>query len=121
MLVTFAEKTMVTAEEKAFVKWWEENRVKEKKVLRQLLIGLPVGFAFGLPILLSVIFRGWYKNMSYVSGTQLIVIITALVLIIVFYAVFRMYFRWDLNEQRYTELKALLEKETAETTEKTSI
>ncbi len=108
---------MVTEEEKDFVKWWGENRLKEKKVLRQLLIGLPVGFAFGLPILLSVFFRGWYKNMSYVSGTQLIVIITALVLIVVFYSVFRMYFKWDLNEQRYTELKALLEKEAAENAE----
>ncbi|MFT3844963.1 MAG: hypothetical protein QM725_07925 [Lacibacter sp.] len=111
----------MTAEEKAFVKWWEENRVKEKKVIRQLMIGLPIGFAFGFPVLLSVLFRGWYKNMPYISGTQLIVVITAMVLIIVFYAIFRMHFRWDMNEQRYNELRSATDKEAAISDEEKSL
>jgi hypothetical protein len=102
---------MVSEQERNFIKWWQENRLKEKKLLNQLTIGLPLGIAFGLPILLSVLFRGWYKRMPYVSGTQLTVILIAVLLIVVFYAVFRMRFKWDLNEQRYQELCNKLEKE----------
>jgi cbb3-type cytochrome oxidase subunit 3 len=58
-------------------------------------------------------FRGWYKNMPYISGSQLTVIMIAVLLIIVFYAIFRMRFKWELNEQRYNELK---EKQKAEAT-----
>jgi hypothetical protein len=102
---------MVSEQERNFIKWWQENRLKEKKLLNQLTIGLPLGIAFGLPILLSVLFRGWYKRMPYVSGTQLTVILIAVLLIVVFYAVFRMRFKWDLNEQRYQELCNKLENE----------
>jgi len=49
----------MTDEEKDFMHWWEENRLKEKKLLKQMLIGLPIGLAFGFPILLSVMVRGW--------------------------------------------------------------
>jgi hypothetical protein len=102
---------MISEQERNFIKWWQENRLKEKKLLNQLTIGLPLGIAFGLPILLSVLFRGWYKRMPYVSGTQLTVILIAVLLIVVFYAVFRMRFKWDLNEQRYQELCNKLENE----------
>ncbi|MFY7839706.1 MAG: hypothetical protein ACOVP7_05490 [Lacibacter sp.] len=104
---------MLTKEDKEFLTWWEANSKREKKLLTQLSFGLPLGLAFGFPILLSVIFRGWYKNMPYVSGSQLTVILIAVLLIIVFYAIFRMRFKWELNEQRYNELK---EKQTGEAT-----
>lgn len=95
---------MLTEEEKKFVEWWQANRLKEKKILSQLTVGLPLGIAFGIPILLSLLFRGWYKRMPYVSGTQLTVVLIAVLSIVVFYAIFRMRFKWDLNEQRYREL-----------------
>jgi pilus assembly protein TadC len=107
---TFALK-MLTEEEQKFVKWWQDNRVKEKKLLTQLSVGLPLGIAFGLPILLSVMFRGWYKRMPYVSGTQLTVILIAVLSIVIFYAIFRMRFKWELHEQHYNELRSKLEKE----------
>lgn len=103
----------MTDEEKDFMSWWEENRLKEKKVLKQMLIGLPIGFAFGLPILLSVMFRGWYNRMPYISGTQLTMILIAILLIVVFYAIFRMYFKWDMREQQYRELKEKYAKDAA--------
>jgi pilus assembly protein TadC len=102
---------MLSEQEQNFVKWWQQNRLKEKKLLKQLTIGLPLGVAFGLPIILSVLFRGWYKRMPYVSGTQLTVILVAVLSIVVFYAVFRMRFKWELNEQRYNELCNKQEKE----------
>ena len=113
-MTNFAPKQQqMTDEEKDFMNWWEENRLKEKKVLKQMLIGLPIGFAFGLPILLSVLFRGWYNRMPYISGTQLTMILVGILLIIVFYAIFRMYFKWDMREQQYLELKKKYERDAA--------
>ncbi len=95
---------MLSKEEKDFIIWWEKNKTKEKKLITQLAVGLPLGLAFGFPILLTVMFRGWYKNMPFVSGSQLTVILIAVLLIVVFYAIFRMRMKWELNDQRYNEL-----------------
>lgn len=110
----------MTDEEKDFMHWWEENRLKEKKLLKQMLIGLPIGLAFGFPILLSVMFRGWYNRMPYISGTQLTVILIGILLIVVFYAIFRMYFKWDMKEQQYLELKEKFEHDAADKAERQS-
>jgi glucan phosphoethanolaminetransferase (alkaline phosphatase superfamily) len=96
----------LSADEEAFLRWWEANRQRQKKLVSQLMVGLPLGVAFGLPVLLSVLFRNWYKRMPYISGTQLTVIFIAVLLIIVFFVMFRMYFKWDMHEQRYKELRA---------------
>jgi hypothetical protein len=102
---------MLSAEEKQFMEWWSQNRSKERRLLSQLTVGLPLGIAFGFPILLSVMFRGWYKNMPYVSGTQLTIILIAVLLVIVFYGIFKMRFKWEMNEQRYLELQQKLDTE----------
>lgn len=96
---------MLTEEEKKFIIWWEDNRSKQKKIFYGLAVGLPAGLMFGLPILLSVIFSDWYKNMSFISGSQITVILIAIAGIAVFYALFRMYHKWEMNEQFYKELK----------------
>jgi uncharacterized membrane protein len=90
-----------------FIIYWAANRLREKKCLHQLAVGLPLGLVFGLPILLSVFMRGWYKRMPFVSGTQFTIILMACLGIAVFYAIFRMKFKWDMNEQRYKELISL--------------
>ena len=121
LLLTFAKNnSMLSAEEKEFMQWWEQNRSKEKRLLSQLTIGLPLGLAFGFPILLSVMFRGWYKNMPYVSGSQLTIILIAVLLVVVFYAIFKMRFKWEMNEQRYLELQQKLETEATITENKLS-
>jgi hypothetical protein len=94
-----------------FIKYWAANRRREKKWLHQLAVGLPLGLVFGLPILLSVLMRGWYKRMPFVSGSQVTLILMACLAISVFYAIFRMKFKWDMNEQRYEELKHQQQKE----------
>jgi uncharacterized membrane protein len=95
---------MLSAEENDFLQWWEKNRSSEKKLMNQLMVGLPLGLAFGFPMLLSFLFRGWFKRMPYVSGSQFTLILIAVFLIIVFYAIFKMKFKWEMNEQRYNEL-----------------
>lgn len=94
-----------------FLNYWAANRSREKKWLNQLTLGLPLGLVFGLPIVLSVLLRGWYKRMPFVSGTQFTIILMACLGIAVFYAIFRMKFKWDMNEQHYRELLQQREKE----------
>jgi pilus assembly protein TadC len=96
---------MLTNDEKLFIEYWEKNRDKEKHFMRQLAGGLPIGLVFALPVLVVVIFHNWYKSMTYISGSQIIVIIIGVLGIAVFFALFRMKFKWENNEQLYKELK----------------
>lgn len=86
--------------------YWQKNRYRQKKIFYQLLIGLPAGLVFALPILVSLIFHDWYKRMTFISGSQVTVILIGVLGIAVFFALFRMKFRWEQNEQLYKELKS---------------
>jgi hypothetical protein len=102
--------TMITSEEQKFIDYWERNRSKQKKLFYQLAVGLPIGLVFGLPIMLVFIFNDWYKNMSFISPSQIVVVMVGVLAISVFYALFRMKYKWDMNEQFYKELKAKQER-----------
>lgn len=98
---------MLSEKEKAFVAYWKTNREREKKLLWQLLIGIPAGLLFAVPILLFM-FTGqfWYKRAIAVANTQLnpAVIILAVILITLFIAIFHKRHQWELKEQLYLEL-----------------
>ena len=97
----------LTEAEEHFISYWEANRLRQKKLLNQLLIGLPLGILFGLPVLINLFLR-WYKRADMEAHTQLnpVVLLTAISLIIVFMAIFSRKHRWDRNEQHYRELVA---------------
>ncbi len=96
---------MLTEHEMRFMRYWEANREKKKHFSSMLAGGLPVGLIFSLPVLLAVIFHGWYKSMVYISDAQLFVVMITVLAIAVFYGTFRMKFKWEQNEQLYKELK----------------
>lgn len=103
---------MLSEEEQNFIAYWEQNRSREKKVLKQWLMGLPLGLLFGLPILINL-FSGWYTraNMdlnSHLSNGEFnpLILIIALLLIVSFMAIFSKRHKWEMNEQHYRELKA---------------
>ena len=96
---------MITEEEKKFIDFWDKNRDRQHKLFYKLMVGLPAGLIFGLPILLVFIFNDWYKNMRFISGSQVIVVIVAVLGIAVFYGLFKMKYKWESNEQLYKELK----------------
>jgi pilus assembly protein TadC len=104
---------MLTNDEKLFLEFWEKNRDGQKRFIRQLAAGLPMGLIFALPVLIAVIFHNWYKSMIYISNSQVIVIIIGVVGIAVFFAMFRMKFKWENNEQLYKELKFKEQKDEA--------
>lgn len=96
---------MLSAEEKKFLEYWEKNRDRENKWTRKISYGAPWGLVFALPMLLAVIFHGWYKNMIPITRGQIVLITITVIGIAIFYAYFRQQFRWEHNEQFYEELK----------------
>jgi hypothetical protein len=103
---------MLNKEEEAFILYWKENRIKQKRVFRQFLLGIPLALLFVVPIVLNF-FSGWYKRAAMMSSTSEFnpgVLLLALILIVVFVAIFSRKFRWEQNEQRYIELLARKQK-----------
>src|SRR4029079_11383319 len=99
---------MLSEEEKNFVEYWEINRLRRKKLIRQLALGLPLGVGFVILIFFNF-FSGWYKRAGMIinADTSLFpVLLIAAILIIVFVSVFSARHRWDMYEQRYKELKS---------------
>jgi|SRR5689334_2541082 len=106
----------LTSEEEKFVEYWEQNRLKKRKITKQLSIGLPIGVLLVTGIFASV-FARWDKHadvqmreeMQYTaSPTLILVFIVAAVLIVAFFVIFSARHNWDMNEQRYKELNARL-------------
>ncbi|MDE3213432.1 MAG: hypothetical protein KGM98_09365 [Bacteroidota bacterium] len=96
---------MLTEDETRFLEYWELNREKEGSTLRQISLSLPFGLVFALPVLIAVLFHGWYKNMIYISNSQLLVIIIGVIAVAFFFALIRGKVKWERNEQLYKELK----------------
>lgn len=109
---------MLTQRDKDFLLYWEANRLRRKKVVRQFLIGIPVGLLFVIPIFINFA-SGWYKRAdmeAHSSDFNPIVLLVALLLIVGFTAIFYQRHKWDQYEQHYQELKARLRKEATEDT-----
>lgn len=102
---------MLTSEEESFIKWWDANREREKKVRNRWYIGLPTGLIFALPILMNI-FSGWNKQAEIVSSGQMIVLVFAVLAIAAFMAIFGIRHKWEMREQAYQEL--MHKKNTAE-------
>jgi hypothetical protein len=100
---------MLTENEKQFVKYWEENRLREKSWQYQLLTGLPLGLLFSLPIILLLMTaKLWYKRAEMLANTIVspTILIIAVLLIAIFVAFFFKSHRWEMREQLYRSLKA---------------
>jgi len=98
---------MLTKEEEEFIKYWEANRLKKKKIFRQVLIGLPAGLILMIAILANFL-SGWYKRATMVANADpsfFLILIIAGIIIVAFAGVFSSYHKWDINENRYKELK----------------
>jgi hypothetical protein len=110
---------MLTEREKQFMEYWKQNRDKEKKVFRQLLVGLPLGLLFVIPIIINFT-SGWYKRATmwangHTDDSVISTLIIASIIILVFVAIFSKRHRWEMNEQDYQELEAKQAKEKDET------
>jgi hypothetical protein len=98
---------MLNDKDNAFIEYWEKARNRQKKLIYQLAVGLPVGLLFGLFIIFNF-YAGWYKRAEMISNSRFnpVVLYVAVTLIAVFYAIFSKKFQYDQLEQRYRELLA---------------
>lgn len=98
---------MLTEEEEKFMAYWEQNRLRRKNLLWQLAAGLPLGVFIAAAIFINY-FSTWYQRATMeinVSSSGVLVVLIGLVAIIVFMVVFSGRHRWEMNEQRYKELR----------------
>ncbi|HEY6900914.1 MAG TPA: hypothetical protein VI233_09740 [Puia sp.] len=99
---------MLTKEEEGFIQYWEKNRDKQKKTVRQFLIGIPLGLLIVIPTVVSLT-SGWYKRADMEANSADFdpkVLFVALLLIVGFGSIFYSRWRWEQYEQRYQELLA---------------
>ena len=97
---------MLSEEEKSFVEYWGNNRLRRRKFVWQLALGLPLGVGFVILIFINF-FSGWYQRAGMLFNTETSmfpVLLVAALLIVVFVAVFSARHKWEMNEQRYKEL-----------------
>lgn len=99
----------MTEREILFMRYWEENRLREGKWQYQLLIGIPIGLLFSLPIIIIVLTgRYWYTRADMAVNASLnpTLLIFCVFIIAVFVAIFYKRHQWDMKEQQYQQLKA---------------
>jgi len=100
---------MFSKEEQDFIKYWEENRNKQKRFFKQMAIGLPFGVLFAVAMFLNFT-SGWNKRVETVTKTYpgvkslILVLLVAVLAIVVFISVFSVKVKWEKHEQRYREL-----------------
>jgi len=100
---------MFSKEEQDFIKYWEENRVKRKRFVKQIALGLPFGVLFAVAMFLNFT-SGWDKRVESITKTYpsfkslIIVLLIAILAIVVFISVFSAKVKWEKYEQRYREL-----------------
>ena len=100
---------MLSKEEQEFIKYWEQNRSKQKLFLKQLAIGLPFGVLFAIAMFLNFS-SGWDKRVAEITKTYpsfkslVLVLLIALLGIVIFISVFSTRVKWEKYEQRYREL-----------------
>ena len=104
---------MLSKEENEFIGYWEKNRLRRKKTMRQFLLGIPAGLLIVVPIIINFA-SGWYRRANMEANSEdfnPIVLLVALLLIVGFTAIFWQRHQWDQLEQRYRELLARRAKE----------
>ncbi len=99
--------SMLTEQDKAFLDFWEKNRVAKKRWVRQLSVGMPLGVSLVFATVTNL-FAGWYSRAQMVlfreQSSLILVLIIAAVATVLFIVIFSARHRWEMNEQRYLEL-----------------
>jgi hypothetical protein len=105
---------MLSEKDRAFMLYWERERDKQNKFVNKLMAGLPMAFIFCLPILLLLGVVYFYLPEFYTristalntSSSTMLVIVVAVFCCVLFFAYFRMHYKWEMNEQYYQALKS---------------
>ncbi|WP_223710850.1 hypothetical protein [Niabella beijingensis] len=103
---------MYTKEEEAFIKYWEANRLRKKRSLKNFLISTPLGILLMVGIFINF-FSGWYKKAAMQANADpslFLILLIAGIIIVAFIGIFSSYHKWDINENHYKALLARKDK-----------
>jgi uncharacterized BrkB/YihY/UPF0761 family membrane protein len=100
---------MLSEKDKEFITYWEKERERQNSVAAKLFSGIPMAILFSIPILLFItaiylFLPEWYTKVSGKLPGSISTIVVALIICTLFFAYFRMQFKWESNEQHYREL-----------------
>ncbi len=98
---------MLSSDEEKFLAWWETNGEQQKTSSRPLFTGLSAGLILGISLVVMLT-SGWDQRATMVANSKLssVILLIAIVIISVVMAFLYRKFRWEMQEQRYLELKA---------------
>lgn len=107
---------MLSEKDKAFMRYWEKSRDAESTWSSKIMRGLPMAFMFSFPIILSIVavrlfLPEWYTKVSKTSSGMFMTITLAVCILAIFFAFFRMHYKWEMNEQLYQEYRVKEEQE----------
>ena len=96
---------MLTEQEEAFILFWEEKRMQQKKNLKQFLKGLSSGLIIGTAIILLLV-TGWYQRANMEANSKLspVILFLTIAILSVFMGFLYQNYRWEMNEQQWLEL-----------------
>jgi hypothetical protein len=102
---------MISAEEEKFYQQWEKDRLLPNYKRKPFLRGLSMGLALGI-LSMIIIESGWYERANMVANIRgnEIWILLSIVVISVGIAFLYQQFSFEMNEQRYQELKHIKSK-----------
>ena len=109
---------MTKDEERKFIAHWETVRVEYSTLRSKMIRGLPAAILFTLPILVSIVLvqwlsPDWFTKLSQKAMSSTWPIIISLIVIVFFFSIARMHFKWEMNEQLFNEIKNKLKQEQA--------
>jgi len=113
---------MLTDSENRFIAHWENVRIPYSTTISKFKRGLPLALIFGGSLFLSLVgvyffSPDWYTKISQRANSSMFAIIIGFFLSILFFAYFKMHFKWEMDEQLYNELKAKQKKHLEKTEE----
>jgi mannose/fructose/N-acetylgalactosamine-specific phosphotransferase system component IIC len=118
---------MLSEKDKAFIKRWENVRLTESTFKHKILSGMPMAMLFAVPVALffvivKIFFPSWFATATHrktevvvpglteqhmsISAGNIITAFIAVLIVVLFFAYFRMHYKWENNEQLYQELKS---------------
>lgn len=102
---------MIDAEEEQFYQQWEKDRLLPNYRRKPFLRGLSMSLLFGI-LILAITELGWYERANMVansSGNGLWMLIAILIISFGFAWIYQQ-FTFEMNEQRFNEIKHLKNK-----------
>ncbi len=108
---------MLSPKEIEFINHWQSVRVEHSSFGSKMKRGLPMAILFSMPIIFSIaavyfFSPEWYTKIGQKASSSFTPIFIAVFICILFFAYFRMHFKWEMNEQLFQELMARKNRET---------